>query len=465
MSKDYDVFLFDTDIEQKLIKHFLMGSNSHSFPYAQAVLTPEDFKDSLCSKIFGLQLKLFEEHSDISAPSVMAKAKQEGVELDMNKLSKLVALDYEFIDDPKVLIDYLADLSHRRQVLKAVQSLVIDVNDQGISLETALNDFSNKTRNVTSNDNSIVTIHDTAIDLLNHVQKVANGEDIIGCECGYNYIDRRGGLVLGDLTIVAGETSMGKTAFAMCVALGAAQRGTPIGIISLEMTLQQLTARLVAMGSKVNASDIQFKPLDMHRIQLVLQAAGELCPLPLYFDRSRATRFDKIVKSIRQMVLNQNVKGVVIDYLQLISSVGNKRDRRESIDEIVNSLKALAVELNIFIVLLSQLNRAQSGTDPVPALWRLRDSGAIEQAADNVYFVYRPEFRYPGRVYPDMSDNWSRYETKGTALIINAKSRNGAVGEFIIGFNNETTMFYEKSLYSPATEYDSNLTVEQDAPF
>ena len=164
--------------------------------------------------------------------------------------------------------------------------------------------------------------------------------------------------------------------------------------------------------------------------------------LTIYFDKKRSTDAEVLESNIKAMVAQLGVQVVVIDYLQLLR--GKERERMQQIGGIAHRLEALSKQLGITIILLSQLRR-NAPNDPTPKLEELKESGDIADASDSIYLVYRPERHGVDLRFPDMSQQWSNYSTKGTALLICAKNRQGAMnGEELLGFDASTTRFYEK---------------------
>ena len=182
--------------------------------------------------------------------------------------------------------------------------------------------------------------------------------------------------------------------------------------------------------------------------------------LPLYFDEVRTPDIDALIGNIKAMVAQKNVQVVVIDYLQLLRS--KERERHQQMASIAHRLETLSKELEITIVLLSQLRR-NVDRDPTPRLEELKESGDIADAADSVYLVYRPERHGKDLTYPDMSQNWSQISTHGTALLMCVKNRQGAMdGEQMLGFDASTTRFYQAEHYKPA---EAMASQDYETPF
>jgi replicative DNA helicase len=211
------------------------------------------------------------------------------------------------------------------------------------------------------------------------------------------------------------------------------------------MTNLQLTTRLTSLLTGINGESIKRGQLTTEEWD---KFVGVNDQAPIYFDKRRSTDSDALVANIKGMVAQLGVQVVVIDYLQLLRS--RERERLQQIGGIAHRLEALSKQLGITIILLSQLRRNQPN-DPVPKLEELKESGDIADASDSIYLVYRPERHGADLKYPDMSQNWSQYDTRGTALLMCVKNRQGAMnGEQLLAFDAGTTRFYEKQVYELA---------------
>ncbi|MGQ0428793.1 MAG: replicative DNA helicase [Gammaproteobacteria bacterium] len=253
-----------------------------------------------------------------------------------------------------------------------------------------------------------------------------------GVPSGFTQLDKKTtGLQPGDLVVIAGRPSMGKTTLAVNIAeYAAVGKNIPTAIFSMEMSAEQLTLRLISSLGSVNQSHLrtgEFSTEDWARIQ---GAMSQLSGAPLYVDESPALTPTEVRARARRLKRERGLGLVVVDYLQLMQVPGTKENRATEISEISRSLKALAKELQVPVVALSQLNRAvEQRTDKKPVMSDLRESGAIEQDSDLILLIYREE------VY---DSNTAR---KGLADIIIAKQRNGPVGEVLLTFQGEYTRF------------------------
>ncbi len=258
-----------------------------------------------------------------------------------------------------------------------------------------------------------------------------NREGITGIPSGFNEFDNMtSGMQNGDLLILAARPSMGKTALALNIALNAWNAGHAVGIFSLEMASEQLVLRILASEAMIPHQKIRNAAVSSDEWMTLTNFAGQLAESKIFIDDSASLNIMEIRAKARKLKAKEDIKLLVIDYLQLINSHVKHENRTQEISSISRSLKALAKELNIPIIALSQLSRSlEARMDKRPMLSDLRESGAIEQDADVVFFIYRDVVYNPDTEHPDMSE------------IIVGKQRNGPIGSFPVRYIGEITKF------------------------
>jgi replicative DNA helicase len=262
----------------------------------------------------------------------------------------------------------------------------------------------------------------------------ANKELITGVATGFDKLDEiTSGLQNSDLIIIAGRPSMGKTAFALNIAQYAAlEMGVPVAIFSLEMAREQLATRMLAAEARVDSQRLRKGFLGETDWPKLTTAAGRLSDAPIYIDDTPAITSIEMKAKARRLKAESGLGLIVLDYLQLMRGSAFKDSREQEISEISRSLKALAKELSLPVIALSQLNRkVEDRTNRRPQMADLRESGAIEQDADVIAFIYRDE------VYNHSEDN----PEKGIAEIIIGKQRNGPTGTVKLAFQEKYTRF------------------------
>ncbi|MGO1540616.1 MAG: replicative DNA helicase [Luteimonas sp.] len=260
-----------------------------------------------------------------------------------------------------------------------------------------------------------------------------SGGSITGLPTGYEEFDEMtAGLQPTDLLILAARPAMGKTTFALNIAEYAALKTKKaVAVFSMEMSASQLALRLISSNGRINATRLRTGQLEDEDWSRVTSAIRMLKESKIFIDDTPALSPDVLRAKARRLKREHDLGLIVIDYLQLMAVPGNSENRATEISEISRSLKALAKELNLPVVALSQLNRSlESRTDKRPVMADLRESGAIEQDADIIVFIYRDEY-YNKENSPD----------KGLAEIIIGKQRNGPTGSFKLKFFGEYTRF------------------------
>ena len=301
--------------------------------------------------------------------------------------------------------------------------------DAGDSVGSILDDAEQSIFNLTEQKDSKIYQHIEPI-LSSTVKRIeeiaANPGSTIGVPSGIIDLDKlTAGFQKGDLIIIAGRPSMGKTALALTVARNAAiESKSPTAIFSLEMSSDQLGQRLLTSEARVDNSHVRRGSLPSGKWKNINIASGKLAQAPLYIDDTPALSILDLRSRARRLKRERNIELIIVDYLQLMQGPKNSENRQNEISQITQSLKALAKELNIPVIALSQLSRAvEQRTKKEPMLSDLRESGAIEQDADVVVFLYRPS------VY-EKEDQ----DLKGLAYLIVAKQRNGPTGRVTATF-------------------------------
>ena len=303
--------------------------------------------------------------------------------------------------------------------------------DEAESKIFSLNDEAERT---STNIQTLENLIEKSIDRLNELSQ--SGSSLVGFSSGFKDLNKQTqGLQRGDLIVVAGRPSMGKTSFAMNIAenflLNEDVKGGVL-VFSLEMPGESLTTRLLASHAKINQQNVRSASLSNEELKRFMDSSSKLRELPLYIDDSSLLSPMELRARARR-VSRQEEHGlslIVVDYLQLMQLPGSTENRVNQISEISRSLKALAKELNVPVIALSQLNRAvEQRPNKRPMMADLRDSGAIEQDADLILFIYRDE------VYNEDSEEGNKAE------IIIGKQRNGPIGTVNLSFLKEFTRF------------------------
>ena len=322
-----------------------------------------------------------------------------------------------------------------RRLIKTGQDIISDSYESKDELEIILNSAEEKIFNIMQNRKTEEFSH--VRDLINPtlnkiVSAHENGDSVTGISSGFIDLDTKtAGLQPADMILVAARPSMGKTAFALNIAQHAAVKGKiSTAIFSLEMSKEQLVNRMLCSESMVDAQKVRTGSLEDEEWSNLLSGAAILNDSPIYIDDTPGITVGEVRAKCRKLKLEHGLDLIMIDYIQLMSGNGNGESRQQEISEISRSLKGLAREMNAPVIALSQLSRAcEQRADHRPMLSDLRESGAIEQDADVVMFLYRDEY------YDKDSD------AKGMAECIIAKQRNGPTGTVELAWFGQYTKF------------------------
>lgn len=337
-------------------------------------------------------------------------------------------------------ISHYARIVREKAILRSLISTATEIATRGYEERGSVDEFLDSAEKVIFDISekkikaSFVAVGDMITDTLKTIDKLYQRKEMItGVPTGYEDLDKlTAGLQPSDLIIVAGRPGMGKTAFALNLATNAAFAGTGAAIFSLEMAKEQLVLRMLCSEARVNSSKVRSGYLGERDFPQLAKAAARLHEAPIYIDDTPAISVLELRAKARRLVRDRSKKVglIVVDYLQLMRGMGTASNREQEISEISRSLKALAKELRIPVIALSQLNRrVEDRGDRRPQMSDLRESGAIEQDADVILFIYREE------VYNKNSDD------KGKAEVIVAKQRNGPTDTVTLTFIGEYTRF------------------------
>jgi replicative DNA helicase len=441
--------LYDEEIEKNVIGSILCYRQA--LDDVRALLSVESFSGLLHQHIYTAALNLSEKGDQIDIITVTDELKRmdtkgfDNIPYLVTTLSAYATPNYYY--SAMVLLE----LTTRRKVFDAAYILSCKAVDMLYDIGDTVGEHNETMASVfTLNVSSISTVMDALKELYeNYIKRNLSGaSDITGTPTGFRRFDEKsGGIHPGNLIIVAAETSQGKTSFAMSIAFNAAKHGNKIAVYSMEMVKSEIIARAIACETGISVSRILYSQLSYDELKLFDAKFGELSGLPVYFDDKSTSNIDVIISSIRTMVAKYGIQGVVIDYLQILNVNMKGSNKEQQMAEVARRLKNLAKDLGIWIIALSQLSR--DGTNHVPSLVRLRDSGQIAEAADTIILLYRPEVYGSGFNYPDP---FKSYSTTGTAMIDVAKGRNIGLMKFIVGFNPNTTKFFELDAV-PEIEY------------
>lgn len=375
---------------------------------------------------------------------------------DIISISTVSNIDFSDVADMFTSVDYKVDF--RNAVQKLINNTIlidlsffvssiakrIDSNDDVISIMRDMRCFLQA--NEISPMKRISTISEHIQQMIEHIKDRENNK-ISGLRTGLTKWDEHtGGLQPSDLVIIAGETSQGKTSLALTMAFNSAiNHAGKVAIFSLEMSELQLTARLTSMETGISSKKLLFYHVERYDFEK-LTTMKHLPGAGIYIDDCTNSSIDYLISGIKIAHLQYGIQVAIVDYIQLVKDSSKQGDESE-IASNTRRFKNIAKELNITVILLSQLKRSDN---PKPSISRLRGSGQIEEAADIVAMIWRPEY-YGIQQYEDSP----LHNTFGTAEVIIAKGRNYGIAKFWMNYNPKMTYFSD-AVYEFKNGYDGN---------
>ena len=403
-----------------------------------------EYSDIITPDLFSFHAHIFESYLEIikegKQPSI-AKLLNQIPEQKKEVVSLVKSLDYNI-----PIIELISELDEFRKVR---------ILNEAIVKTTGQHDSEGKLQTLTDAITSIYqrekSSYESAYDIAKTVVQDVHNKKLTGIRSGFAFFDSlTGGLQPSDLVIIAAETSQGKTSLALNITQNIIDQGEAVSFISLEMSTKQIVTRLICSKANIPAKEIKSRYPDFE------SAAADFQGKQLYIADVNNNSSTSIAGLIRSAHMRFGIKVAVVDYLQLISDK-TKGSREQEIGQTARMLKNLAKELNINIITLSQLRRPSHGSNHFPTLSRLRDSGQVEEAADLVMFIYRPE------VYG--MDEYENMPTEGLAELIIAKGRNYGTGKFKVSFEPTTTTFSDRRDRNGAENFTAASAVQEPMPF
>jgi replicative DNA helicase len=402
-------------------------------------ITGDDFYRESHRKIFLSMLELFEKKEPIDLITLTDVLKKKNHLEDVGGSAYLSSL----VDNIPTAanIAYYAKIVREKSLLRNLIGTATEIATRGYEdsedVEDILDDAERSIFEITGKQikPSFFDLKTILKESLRTIERLSERKEFVtGVPTGFVEIDRlTAGLQPSDLVIVAGRPSMGKTAFCLNIAQYAAiEAEIPVAIFSLEMSKEQIALRMICSEGRVDAHRLRRGFLEKEDWQKLIRAIDLLSQAPIFIDDTPALTVLEMRAKARRLKAEHNLGLLIVDYLQLMRGRGGRDNREQEISDISRSLKALAKELNLPIVALSQLNRrVEDRPNKKPQLADLRESGAIEQDADVIAFIYRDE------LYNRSDDN----PNKGIAEILVGKQRNGPTGDIKLTFVDKYTRF------------------------
>ncbi len=329
----------------------------------------------------------------------------------------------------------LKEKSNLRKIIRSANSIISQCYDSNIQSSSVIVDNAEKIfLEIASNQQNTSYSHlDKSIKNVFSIiaNSAHNAQGMTGISTGFKKLDEMTcGFQPGDLIILAARPSMGKSAFALCLARNSVLTGNAVGFVSLEMSSEQLAMRILSLDAKVPLNSLRSGRIDSENWMLLTESAPRISDYPIYIDDTPGQAIFDVKTRARKLFLEKGIKMLIVDYLQLLHINKKFESRYQEVSEISRALKQIAKELNIPVIALSQLSRGvDSRTDKRPLLSDLRDSGAIEQDADMILFLYRDVVYNKTTLYPDIAE------------LIVGKQRNGPTGVVNVRYAKDYTLF------------------------
>ena len=423
------------EAEQSVIGSMLM--DKEAITIASEQINGADFYGKQYGILFDAMVELNDEGKPVDLVTLQQRLKEKSVPPEIYSL--------EYIRDVMAAVPTSANVKYYAKIVaeKSVLRKLIRVNEeianscyaqkdtQEAILETSEKNIFDIVQN--RNNGDFVPIRQVVMNAMNMIEEASRHHGAVtGIATGFLDLDyKTAGMQPSDLILVAARPSMGKTAFVLNIAQHVAfHEDKAVAIFSLEMSKEQLVNRLLSLESKVNSQAIRTGNMKDDEWERLIEGADVIGKSKLLIDDTPGISFGELRSKCRKFKLEYNLEMIIIDYLQLMTGSGKNESRQQEISDISRSLKALARELHVPVIALSQLSRAvEQRPDHRPMLSDLRESGAIEQDADVVMFIYRDDYYNKDT------------ERKNVAEIIIAKQRNGAIGTINLAWLPDYTQF------------------------
>ncbi len=434
------------------------------------ILHPDVFYKDAHRYIYEAVFKLFESSEPVDLLTVSAQLRKEG-RLDqvggdfyLIKLTQKVASSAHIEFHARIILQKYI----QRSLIKISSEIIEDAYNESTDVFDLLDNAESKLYEVTQGNlkRSAETAQNLVIQAKKKIEEISNKDGLSGIPSGFDKVDRlTSGWQPSDLVIIAARPGMGKTALTLSMARNiAVNSNIPVAFFSLEMSSVQLITRLISSETGLSSEKLRTGRLEKHEWEQLNVKVKALETAPLFIDDTPSLSIFDLRAKARRLASQHKIKLIVLDYLQLMTAGGSQKggNREQEISTISRNLKALAKELNIPVIALSQLSRAVEtrGGSKRPILSDLRESGAIEQDADIVSFIYRPEY-----YKIDEWDDEERTPTQGQAEFIVAKHRNGGLDNIRLKFIGQLGKFDNLDDFDSPFEFQSKMNADGDNPF
>ncbi|WP_298472400.1 replicative DNA helicase [uncultured Maribacter sp.] len=434
------------------------------------ILHPDVFYKEAHKNIFEAIFKLFETSEPIDLLTVSTQLKKDGKlessggDFYLIKLTQKIASSAHIEFHARIILQKFI----QRSLIKISGEIIESAYDESTDVFDLLDTAESKLYDVTQGNlkRSAETAQNLVIQAKKRIEEIAGKEGMSGVASGFDKLDKlTSGWQPSDLIIVAARPGMGKTALTLSMARNiAVNSNTAVAFFSLEMSSVQLITRLISSETGLSSEKLRTGKLEKHEWEQLNVKVKSLEAAPLFIDDTPSLSIFDLRAKCRRLASQHDIKMIMIDYLQLMTAGGSQKggNREQEISTISRNLKALAKELNVPVIALSQLSRAVEtrGGSKRPVLSDLRESGAIEQDADIVSFIYRPEY-----YKIDEWDDEEQSPTAGQAEFIVAKHRNGGLENIRLKFIGNQGKFDNLDDFDSPFEFQSKMNEDEGNPF
>lgn len=457
-----------TDLEEAVLGAMMIDKKG--VDEAIDILSPDAFYKEAHKHIFEAIVQLFESSEPVDLLTVSARLKQNkrldvvGGDFYLIQLTKKVTSSAHIEFHSRIILQKFI----QRSLIKISSEIIKEAYDDGTDVFDLLDSAESKLYEVTQGNikKSSETAQSLVIQAKKKIEEISNKEGLSGIPSGFDRLDKlTSGWQPSDLIIVAARPGMGKTALTLSMARNiAVNSNIPVAFFSLEMSSVQLITRLISSETGLSSEKLRTGKLEKHEWEQLNVKVKGLESAPLFIDDTPSLSIFDLRAKARRLASQHGIRLIVIDYLQLMTAGGSQKggNREQEISTISRNLKALAKELDVPVIALSQLSRAVEtrGGSKRPLLSDLRESGAIEQDADIVSFIYRPEY-----YKIDEWDDEERSPTQGQAEFIVAKHRNGGLENIRLKFIGNLGKFDNLDDFDSPFEFQSKMNANDESPF
>jgi len=430
---------YSIEAEESLLGNIMLYSEAMR-QTVDAGMTAEDFYLEKHRSIYNIMMSMYENKEKVDTVSLSSRLQDFGIYDKVGGLDYLMQLANATISasNTKEYISIIRNKSLARKVIKVGEEISNDAYDASVSVDEMLENVERKVTEVTRSKTNADFLKGEVVfdDAIKHIQAIQDaGSDITGIRSGFSDLDRKtAGFQNGDLIILAARPSMGKTALALNIAMNSANNVPgAIAIFSLEMPAEQVAIRIMAAKAEVEIQKLRTGTLNDQEWSNINIASQNLKSQHFYIDDTPGIKVSEMFAKARKLAQDEGLYMIIVDYIQLIQASGKSDSRQQEVSEISRRLKAMARELNVPLIALSQLSRGvESRQDKRPMLSDLRESGALEQDADLVLFLYRD-------AYYNLEQNAENDHEEVELLI--AKHRNGPTGKVLLHFEKSKNRF------------------------